>query len=672
MGRLCPAERRDVDWQRGRTSVPPVRHAVILGALMLSAAVLAETPRQRAVDVDTFTFKVEPVQIIVGETTAAKIRIEARDDDGSPLDVAPPSLLTSTGTISVPERQAAGVWLARFTPPKEAYPHVAIVTATIEHGEETAVGFVSVPLWGKGQTSVSTKPGSSVTVFVGADSFGPIVAGADGDARVPIMVPPGPEHAVAKSVDAVGNESQKSIDLGVPAFNRLAVVALDDIVSGDGGGNARLVAFVVDKKGTPMIDAPVKTRASVGEVGTPVQMAPGLFMFLWKPGAVPAQSATVELGLEGAPLSSAKTTLRIIGGAPARAEIVVPKLAVSADEDPALLVRLGVFDVGGNSVPFGTARVDVDVGRLEGLTGTETARQVRWILPQKRTRPAARLFVRAVDGRVLGTVEVKLLPGKPAVLRMAPLGDVVADGSTGAAVIVTALDAWDNEVQPNGVELSVPEGRVVAKNIDVASRRLRALYVPAVREDDGFVDVTATLGGLSTTGTLRLRPRPRALLLVGPAVGSSWSYGDVLAVGPELSLLVRLPILDGALHTGVTMGLHQGLARESTATFNAYRTYPLLLEAGWRPLIIPELGFHVGVAGVVVVVDASIAAGGGEQRAIEPAVAGAAVVGVAWRAGPGFLELDGRVGFGQVLVANPLVDAMPFGAGLVLGYRFGI
>ena len=435
-----------------------------------------------------------------------------------------------------------------------------------------------------------------------------------------------------------------------------------------------MLVFVVDPKGIPVVGAHLLARSNVFQTDAPVQLAPGVFLLTCRVGAAPAQSAPVEVALDAAPLSVAGTTLRIVGGSPARADIVVPQLAVTADDNPTLLVRLSMFDLGGNIVPFGAASVDVDGGRIEGQTGTDTARTVTWALPRTRDRPSARLFVRGVDGRVLGSAEVMLLPGKAASLHMASLGEVVADGSSGAAVVVTAADAWGNPVVPTGVEISVPDGRLVATNVDVAGRRLRSLYVPAVRESDDIVNVTAHLGALSITETLSLRPRPRALLLVGPALGSSWSYGDVLALGPELSLLVRLPIVDGAIHTGVTMGMHQGLPRESQATFRNYRTYPVLAEVGWRPLLAPELGLHIGVAGGVVVVDSAIEdrSGTAEQRAIEPALAGAVVVGVAFRAGPGFVELDGRAGAGQVLVDAPLVDAMPFGAGLVLGYRFGI
>ena len=408
----------------------------------------------------------------------------------------------------------------------------------------------------------------------------------------------------------------------------------------------------------------------MGTLSPPRAVAPGIFELVWRPGAVKAQTVPISLALEGAKLSTAKTTVRVIAGAPATAKIVVAQQAVSADESPELSVRLTVFDHAGNPVPFGAARVDVDVGRIDTASG-EISRALSWVLPRERDQSEANLVVKAVDGRVLGRQQVKLLPGKPASLRIDPMEDIVADGSAGATLIVAAFDQWGNEVSPGAVELAADGGRIVAANLDATSRRFRALYVPTPRDEDDVVEIEASLGKVKTRKALRLRARPRPLLLVGPSVGSAWSYGDVLAVGPELSLLLRLPVLDGAVHAGVTLGLHEGIGSASTVAFAQYRTFPVLLEAGWRPLLTPELGIHLGGAGGLVVVDSAILIIDGEVRAIEPGLAGAAVVGVFYRLGPGVIEVDARLGYGAVL-GTPFIDAHPFGAGVVVGYRFGI
>lgn len=638
--------------------------------------------RAARLDVDAFTFSWQPERIVVGETAAAVVRIVAVDDAGAPLDRAPPTLVTSTGSVDAPVREGPGVWTARFTPPRAAFPHVAIISAVIDSGVESAVGFVTLPLWGRGQTTVQTKPGSAVTVHVGDAAFGPVVADDSGDVVVDILVPPGPEHAVATSVDASGNETTKSIDLGVPGFNRLAAVALDDVVVGDGSGDVHVLAFAVDRKGAPLATANIGGRASAGSlVAGAVPVAPGIFEVAWEPGSVPAQTATITLQLADAPLSTATTSIQVIAGAPVRAELVTPRRVLSADDDPAVVVDVRVLDAGDNLVPFGAARVDVDVGRIDSARPAPIeagARQLVWVLPRARrpTAPGvddvATLSVRSHDGRVLGRTQLELLPGAPSSLTIAPIEPVVADGSAGVAVVVTAVDAWGNALTPAGLEVSAVDGVFVGRTVDPIARRFEALYVPEARDDEGVVDVTARFGRLTTSERVRLRPRPRPLLLVGPAIGSVGSGGiDVVAVGPELSMLVRLPVLDGALHAGVNLGALVAVPPLSTTAFERHTAYPLLGELAWRPLLLPSLGLHVGVDVGLVVVDSAVPTTAGLLRAIEPGIAGAVVVGLAWRAGPGFIELDARLGHG-VLLGTPVVDVAPYGSGVVLAYRFGL
>jgi hypothetical protein len=386
--------------------------------------------------------------------------------------------------------------------------------------------------------------------------------------------------------------------------------------------------------------------------------------------------------------------VRVIAGAPVRADVLTPRQSLTADEPRNVVVRVTSFDSGGNPVPFGAARVDVDVGRIADTDGGEASRELNWILPELLPagveRKTASLRVRTPDGVVLGETAVVLLPGKPAALVIQALKDVVADGSAAAAVVVTASDAVGNSVVPRGVTLTAsrPGGRFVAANIDSGARVFRSLYVPEPSDDEAVIDIEARLArgadvaDLVARAPLRLKSRPRALLLVGPAVTSSWSYGPVAGLGAELSMLVRLPVLDGSLHAGLTLSVLEGLPAASTATYLQHRSFPVMAEVAWRPLLLRDLGMHIGVAGGLIASDIAVARDDrddnrvgeddqAELRQIEPALGGAVVVGVAWRAGPGFVELDGRVGY-AVTVVDSLVDGSPWGAGLSLGYRFGL
>src|SRR4051794_3549685 len=110
------------------------------------------TPARKPIDVDAIHFDVDVARIVLGETARATVTIVAKTADGKALDVAAPSLTVSTGALSSPVRTQAGTWTAVFTPPKEAFPHVALVAATVETASSTSLGFLPIHLWGKGQT----------------------------------------------------------------------------------------------------------------------------------------------------------------------------------------------------------------------------------------------------------------------------------------------------------------------------------------------------------------------------------------------------------------------------------------------------------------------------------------------------------------------------------------
>lgn len=668
----------------------------LLPVLSLLAGVAAGSARAqggapapaRALDVSALEWMVAAPRIVLGETTAVEVKLTARRADGTPLDVAPPRLSTSTGSVGPPQRQAPGVWTATFTPPAVAFPHVAILFATIDTAATSAVGFIPLHLWGKGQTTVRTKPGSRVTVFIGNESFGPVAADEDGAARVPIVVPPGPERAVARSIDAVGNESQKTIDLGVPPFNRLALLPLDDVASADGAGEARLLAFVVDKKGQPLYEARFAARASVGEVDpAPVGLSPGMFKLGYRPGKAPRGEARVDVSLAGDPGSVASATVRLLSGRPARARIDAPRTSLGADEPRAVVLDVRLFDPAGNAVPAVAATVDVDVGRIDEIAQSpDGGRKVTWVLPSQLRRPAttpsttpstmsgpgalqqtATLTVRAPSGEVLGTRELVLLPGRPARLALDPLEPVVADGQRSVEVRLRVSDAAGNPLVPTGAALAVPPeaGELLAATVDGTVYRAR--FVPASRDRQDFVVIQGTLGPLQTKAQVRILPRPRARLLVGLGVVAGTNYGPLVQAGPDLSLLVRLPGFDGAVHAGLSVSLLQSLQAPAGVD---HRSFPLLLEGAWRPLLTPEMSFHLGGGVGVVLTDELAKSGGVERRTVLPGAAVQAVAGLGWRLGPGFLEVDGRVGSG--LTFPEAAVGAPLGAGVVLGYRFGI
>lgn len=648
--------------------------AALLALALASPTARAAEPKARAIDAGALTFTVEPARIVLGDTSAATVTLTARGKDGAPLDVAPPTLTASTGALSAPTRTGAGVWTVTFTPPKEAFPHVAIVAATIETATASAVGFVPLRLWGKGETAVRTKPNSAVTVMIGNDSHGPVQADKTGLAKVPLVVPPGPERAVTRSVDEVGNESQKTIDLGVPPFNRVALLALDDPVAADGGTRGRLLAFVVDKKGEPLFSAKLKAKASVGAFGgEPTGVAPGVFLVTWQPGKAAPGTGKVSVTLEGAPGSTAEASVKLISGGPAKAVFTLSKNSLTADDERVVETVLHLFDGAGSAVAASAATVDVDYGRIDAIsTLPDGTRRINWLIPPQTERTEVTITARVPSGAVLGDAKVALASGKPARAYFDKPEGVVADGESSVELVLHVTDRAGNELAANGAVLEVEPrvGAITGGAVD--KKRFVARLVPVANDHPDFVRVTATVGDITAETLVKTSPRPAAWLLVGAGLALGSNYGALVSAGPDLSLLVRMPGLDGSLHLGLSASVLQSVLRPSPVLDQ--RSYPIWAEVGWRPPLSPEQAFHLGGAVGVVLGELSYPIDGVPRHTVEPSIGAQAVIGWAHRLGPGFLEFDGRVGTARAVsgVAGERLLGLPVGAALVTSYRFAL
>lgn len=649
---------------------------LLLGAL--AGATPVDVPREpRRIDVKAFEWDVSVEAIVLGETGEVPLTISAQLPDGAPFDVAPPILRASTGALSRPERVGPGRWSTTFTPPKERFPHVAILSAQVDQAESSTVGFFALPLWGKGRLEVKTKPDSSVVVYIGSRDFGPVRADRRGSAYVDILAPPGPERAVARSVDPAGNESQKTVDLGVPPFNRLALVKIDEVAAADGTGEAQLLAFAVDKKGAPLFDAPLEVSASVGSFeGEPLAIAPGVYRLRFRPGKAPKGSANIEASLQGSQASSASAEVRLLSGPAVRAELVPSTTSVRADGDTTVVVTARLFDQAGNAVPREAGRVDVSAGRINDLKpAADDAVTVTWVLPGRIPAETPRLTARTTTGEVLGSVEVAVEPGAPVSLLLERVAPVVADGQSSAPITVRVRDVAGNPLLPESLTLSTTAGQIIGPSPE--GDALVAQLIPDLADQEGIATITGAVGDVRAETTVRVLPRPRARLLVGAGLASSWNYGSLYAAGPDLSFLVRLPGFDGSGHAGVSLGYLVALPSDlegpdgKTLT-RQHSAVPLHLEAGWRPLLTTSLSVHLGGAVGIVLSDLSLQGPSSRvpQRTVTTAVSAQAVAGLAYRLGPGLVEADLRAGWAQPF--SDVASGPPLGAGLVLTYRFGI
>lgn len=639
-----------------------------------------------ALDVKSIAWALPNEPIVLGESEGVELTVRAERPDGGELDVAAPRLWSSTGTLTPPVRTGPGAWTTRFTPPVDRFPHVAILSATVDTESGPAVGFVAVPLWGKGKLAVKTKPKSSVVVYIGNTSFGPSLADDSGVAQVDIKAPPGPENAVAESTDVAGNVSSRTVPLSVPPFSRIALMAVDRVASSDGTGEALLLMFIVDKKGAPLFDASeVDVKATVGGFeGAPIGLAPGLFRLRYRPGVTTAVKGRVEVALKRAKGSFASAEVRLIPGGPVAAEMRVtrndaPVDTVSVDDEGALDVRARLTDKGGNRTPSEAARFTVDVGRLEAPhTLPDESLALKWVLPDVRSAGEATITARTVDGTIIGSTRIVLLNGRPHALRFGALPQVVADGRSAVSVTVTAHDRAGNQVPSLGTTITTSEGEIVG--LATTEEGTVAKFVPTPVREESRATLRASLGEVSAEGTVRLLPPAEPFLSVMPGLRFDWNYGRYFAAGPDLSLLLRIPgLLDETLHVGVEIGFMPAVPLATTTETGAtvirgHSALPFVVEGAWRPLFFDALRVHIGGGLGTTVGDLSFATEGTRipQRAVIFSLGGHAALGVGYRLGPGEIEAMLRAGYFVPLAAPSTFFGTPTGVSLTLGYRFGL
>ncbi len=630
--------------------------AAVLAAALAAAAPAAAGPR--VVDPQAVSLGVTE-RVVLGDTAGTEITVIARKKDGAPLDVAPPRLVASVGTLGAVERTGPGTWKVSYVPPAEGPPQVAVIVAAVDAADEDAVGFLPLPLYGKGATVVHTKPGSVVTVVAGGKSFGPVKADKDGSASVPLVLGPGVKTAVTHALDEAGNQAEKKIDLGVPPFPRVAAIALDEVATADGNGVARVLAVTVDERGAPQEHAPLKVAVSTGGVKVEDDIAPGMRLLVLQPGRTRSGSVSATVTLVGAPDSVSHLEVPLVTGPPAKAEITLSREMIDDhDPDRTITATARLLDAGGHPVPPQAAGAVVDFGRIERFDSDEDGtRRITWIVPAGTHKKRAVLSVHLPSGVVLGEARVKLQGGPPPI-KFDPVDFVVADGTSGIDLVVRIRDPSVNNV---AVQADPAEGTVGRPTVKHGVVRVR--FTPARTETATTAHVRAQAGDDVAEVTVPLAPAPHAGLILGGSLAVESNYSSIVAVGPEVSLVTQVI---GPLYAGGKLALLQSVLKP----VEDHRAVPLFAEVLWRPAMSPDAQFVVGLDAGPVLSD--LVDGG--KHTLEVAVGAQAVVGAAWHAGPGWVEAAleaGSAGYVGSGIAAARVG-VPFGAGVSVGYRIGL
>ena len=100
---------------------------------------------------------VSPARLLLGTDTEAKLRIEVEPGTGQVEAWA------SVGVVGEPKAIGSGVFEARYSPPRQRFPQLAILAVLAQTGAGPVHGWIVLPLWGQGAAEVRTRPATPVT-----------------------------------------------------------------------------------------------------------------------------------------------------------------------------------------------------------------------------------------------------------------------------------------------------------------------------------------------------------------------------------------------------------------------------------------------------------------------------------------------------------------------------
>jgi hypothetical protein len=545
--------------------------------------------------------------------------------------------LSTVGTIEAPVPGGPGHFVARYHPPADRFPQVALIMVELGAGAARLHCATRIALEGTTLFPFHTSGGASVTMRVGDRLFGPVVADRQGHVEIPIDVPPGVGRAEARAVDKSGGVRATEVDLQLPPFPRVLVLAPSSL---EVGSFTEIVVGALDDKGAPVPAGQLTLSASEG-LAHPRGGLPGEARFLFEaPAHVGAVALTAAAPGAGTPQS---------GG---RAELVIPlhaapptQLSISASDrwlivgDPRpLSLSISARDRFGNPASVSDVVVRVD-GRPTPVVVTPAGLATFSVAPPARYDGRENVMVDATLGEVVASQPLHVTGGPPVRLTLEIAARrMVADGRRATQLRVQAIDKNGTPTSVSGLSWETPDGRIGEVRVPRDGEYL-AEYVPErTREPQRQTITVMASETLRADASLEVTPPP-VRVIAGARTGLFTNFGET--VGPMAFIEGLAPVRVRRLHLAV--GLSAGYLRGDITSGGVNGTGTARLETNQFPLLaVARLGIPL-------------------PRALE---IGAEIdLGWSW----GWARVTANPS-GTTMADNAIVDAAALGAGSELTY----
>ena len=596
-----------------------------------------------------------PRLLLLGRDAEATVRVEG-DVTAEQVEV-----FSSVGTVGEPQAIAPGRFQASYTPPKQRFPQLAILAAVARTSTGPTFAWTVLPLWGQGAAEVKTQPGAEVTLRIGERAFGPVVAGADGRARVTVIAPPGVRDVLFGKV---------RYNLGLPDLPLAHAIVERRAIAGDVQQAVRVHIYEIDPDGAPVARPEIELAASRGTVEKPRLVARGVLETIWTIPPGPPGEVEISGRIPSSEVLAFRHKLAVEAG-PAR------EFSLQLDRERlvaggSLAVAVQARDLAGN-LARARLRAELGPGLSAAMLKQRAPGEYAALLPvppqlQGRATTELRVFADAEAAVAARTLE--LAPGPPArIVAEEPAPAIVADGRTPSTLRLEVFDAFGNpspEPAPAVVFSSLPVRELAP--IGTGSWELRLDRVRRVSDGTHTLEVCAGDARLALSRPIQ---GVRARLAIAGRAGVLTSFNDWVALdtGLQGELWPELLARDLGLRLEAGLALFSRGATDVPGSSGREQMYSLLLGPIWRFVPSEQWRIRYGAEAGAALVHARTWANGGpslsEQRWM-PTVQAAA--GIASRVGAGSPFIEVHLAWYDDPRLDNLRGAL-VGVALDLGYR---
>lgn len=581
---------------------------------------------------------------------------------------SPVTLYASAGTVTVAQPDQDNRYKSIYTPPADKLPRVVVIVAASDDG--TLLDWAPILLFGRPLVTTTSEQRATVLARIGGEDFGPITANWRGRVEVRVLAPPGVNAAEMLVRDALGNERNLSLKLGVPAARASFAVCPP--------ASEGLFLFAVNAVGEPRRGLDVRVEASHGTPAAPQLSTQGYY---WSSLALPAnaelgQSFELQARILGEADSRVSCQMAVVGEAPNHIQLsVIPSTWTAGIGEPLQVIARASF-AGLRKSRVVPLHITAEFGELSPFLAQSTEVYASlWRIPANLNgRSRAKLTVRTASAvPVQDELTLELRAGPPAQLQLeAEDYQLKADGYSTTQLIARVLDAYGNPVNAH-LRVIAAAGRV-SDFAATSPGNYKATYQAPAFASQTYDEVSIGAEGTQATARVRVNLLPTSIRFrLWGGFGYSTNFGKLEAPLGTIGGSIRLPWLSEHLVVGVDVAYLASRYSERDATDLEIVTLettvvPISASALYelsRSRLRPYLGVGVGVAMVKLGLSSpsSGSSVGWNAQLVYTGIAGAL-----FRLGPGSVRLE--CDYRHVGIDEPLVTGNVGGLSATGGYAY--